>query len=110
MFRIYFPEFGMNFRVVRRRAYIPVGTQLLMDVMSFEKRPDSRNPRPWATGGLAAGTAELAIRGAVHHRRASAPDRPAVKLKAPPSRHAAHCERDQFCRVTEPVLEDSKSR
>ena len=71
VFRIYFPEFGMNFRVVFDG--VPKGgsaTRLLLDVMSFERRPDFRNPRPWATGGLAVGTAALAIRGALHHRRA----------------------------------------
>ena len=31
--------------------------------MSFERRPDLRNPRPWVTGGLAVGAAALAIRG-----------------------------------------------
>lgn len=70
LFRIYFPEFGMNFRVVfdggsdEGRA-----TRLLLDMMSFERRPDLRNPRPWVTGGLAVGTAALAIRGVLHHHR-----------------------------------------
>jgi CubicO group peptidase (beta-lactamase class C family) len=71
VFRIYIPEFGMNFRVVFDGA--PKGgsaARLLLDVMSLERRPDFRNPRPWATGGLAVGTAALAVRGAVHHRRA----------------------------------------
>ncbi|WP_142031090.1 serine hydrolase domain-containing protein [Arthrobacter sp. SLBN-112] len=36
--------------------------QLLMDVMAFEKRPDVRNPRRLAAGGLAAGAATLAVR------------------------------------------------
>lgn len=40
----------------------------LGDVMSFERRPDFRNPRLWVTGGLAFGTAALAIRSVVHHR------------------------------------------
>jgi hypothetical protein len=71
VFRIYFPEFGMNFRVVFDGGPKDgSATRLLLDVMSFERRPDFRNPRPWATGGLAAGTAALAIRGVVHHRRA----------------------------------------
>ena len=43
-------------------------TRLLLDLMSFERRPDFRNPRPWVTGGLAAGTAALAIRSVLHHR------------------------------------------
>jgi CubicO group peptidase (beta-lactamase class C family) len=69
VFRIYFPEFGMNLRVVfdggpKQGAAM----RLLLDVMSFERRPDFRNPRPWVTGGLAAGTAALAIRSVLHHR------------------------------------------
>ena len=69
VFRIYFPEFGMNLRVAfdggpKQGA----ATRLLLDLMSFERRPDFRNPRPWVTGGLAAGTAALAIRSVLHHR------------------------------------------
>jgi hypothetical protein len=41
--------------------------RLLMDVMSFERRPDFRNPRPWVTGGLTVGAAALAIRAIVRH-------------------------------------------
>jgi len=71
VFRIYFPEFGMNFRVVFGGGPEDgSAARLLLDVMSFERRPDFRNPRPWVTGGLAVGIAALAIRGAVHHRRA----------------------------------------
>jgi CubicO group peptidase (beta-lactamase class C family) len=69
VFRIYFPEFGMNLRLVfdggRKQG---AATRLLLDVMSFERRPDFRNPRPWVTGGLAASTAALAIRSVLHHR------------------------------------------
>ena len=71
VFRIYFPEFGMSFRVVFDGG--PEGgtaTRLLMDVMSFERRPGFRNPRPWVTGGLAAGTAALIVRGILHRRSA----------------------------------------
>jgi hypothetical protein len=68
VFRIYFPEFGMNLRVVFDSGP-PDGTamRLLMDVMSFERRPDFRNPRPWLTGGLTVGAAALAIRAIVRH-------------------------------------------
>ena len=76
VFRIYFPEFGMHFRVVFDSG--PQGgtaTRLILGscqagagVMSFDRRPDFRNPRPWLTGGLAAGTAALAIRSVLHHR------------------------------------------
>jgi hypothetical protein len=71
VFRIYFPEFGMNMRVVFDGGPKEgSATRLLLDVMSFERRPNFRNPRPWVTGGLTVGTAALAIRGVVHHRRA----------------------------------------
>jgi CubicO group peptidase (beta-lactamase class C family) len=71
LFRIYFPEFGMNFRVVFDGGPKDgSAARLLLDVMSFERRPDFRNLRPWVTGGLAVGTPALAIRGVVHHRRA----------------------------------------
>ena len=36
--------------------------------MSFDRRPDFRNPRPWLTGGLAVGTAAVAIRSVLRHR------------------------------------------
>jgi len=69
VFRIYFPEFGMEFRVVFVGGPEDgAATRLLLDVMSFERRPDFRNPRPWVTGGLAVGTAALAIRSVLHHR------------------------------------------
>jgi CubicO group peptidase (beta-lactamase class C family) len=69
VFRIYFPEFGMEFRVVfDGGSNERTARRLLLDVMSFERRPDFRNPRPWVTGGLAAGTAALAIRSVLHHR------------------------------------------
>ena len=69
VFRIYFPEFGMNLRVVfDGGGKQGAATRLLLDVMSFERQPDVRNPRPWVTGGLAVGTAALAIRSVLHHR------------------------------------------
>lgn len=69
VFRIYFPEFGMNLRVVfDGGSEQGAATRLLLDVMSFERRPDFLNPRPWVMGGLAAGTAALAIRSVLHHR------------------------------------------
>jgi hypothetical protein len=69
VFRIYFPEFGMEFRVVFDVG--PKGgtaTRLIMDMMSFERRPGFRNPRPWLAGGLALGAGALAVRGVRHHR------------------------------------------
>ena len=69
VFRIYFPEFGMNLRVVFDGGPEDgTATRLLLDVMSFDRRPDLRNPRPWLTGGLAAATAALAVRGVLRHR------------------------------------------
>ena len=69
VFRIDFPEFGMEFRVVFDGGPKDgTAARLLMDVMSFERRPNLRNPRPWVTGGLAVGAAALAIRGILHHR------------------------------------------
>ena len=70
VFRIYFPEFGMNLRVVfDGGAKEGAARRLFMDVMSFERRRDFRNPRLWVSGGLAVGTTALAIRGVVDHRR-----------------------------------------
>ena len=70
LFRVHFPEFGLDLRVVfasgrgQRRA-----THLFVNLMSFERRPDFGNPRHWATGVLTAGTAAVAIRSVVQHRR-----------------------------------------
>jgi hypothetical protein len=69
VFRIYFPEYGMNLPVVfDGGGKQGAATRLLMDVMSFERQPAYRNPRSWVTGGLAVGTAALAIRSLRHHR------------------------------------------
>jgi CubicO group peptidase (beta-lactamase class C family) len=69
VFRIYFPEFGMDLRVVFGGGpKDAAATRLLLDVMSFDRRPDLRNPRPWLTGGLAVGAAALAIRSVMHRR------------------------------------------
>jgi CubicO group peptidase (beta-lactamase class C family) len=69
VFRVYFPEFGLNLRVVfAGGSKQGAATRLLLDLMSFQRRPDFGNPRPWVTGGLAAGTAALAIRSVLRHR------------------------------------------
>lgn len=62
VFRADLSELGWHgFRVVFSRE--PAGdTTLLMDLMAFRRRPDVRNPKPWATGILAAGASALAIR------------------------------------------------
>jgi CubicO group peptidase (beta-lactamase class C family) len=59
VFRVEIPEYGKNLRVVFARAP-DGGMRLLMDVLSFRKRPDVRNPRRWANAALAAG-ATLAV-------------------------------------------------
>jgi hypothetical protein len=70
VFRIYFPEFGMEFRVVFDGGpKAGTATRLLLDVMSFDRRPDLHNPRPWLTGGLAVGTTALTIRSVLRRRR-----------------------------------------
>jgi hypothetical protein len=69
VFRIYFPEFGMNLRAVfDGGSKQGASTRLLLDVMSFDRRPDLRNPRPWLTGGLAVGAAALASRSVLRRR------------------------------------------
>lgn len=50
--------------------------RLLMDAMALHKRPDVRNPRPWAAGVLAAGGAALAVRGVRAASTRAAPRRP----------------------------------
>lgn len=44
--------------------------RLTMNGLSFEKRPEARNPRLWARGILAGGVAAVALRGI---RRAGSP-------------------------------------
>jgi hypothetical protein len=51
----------MQFRVAFDGPKEGKATRLLMDMMSFERRPDFRNPRPWLIGGLAGGAAALAV-------------------------------------------------
>lgn len=61
VFRVQIPGFGMDLRVVFQDGPQP---RLLMDVMSFRKRPDVLNPRRWmVTGGVAAGAAAMTLRG-----------------------------------------------
>jgi CubicO group peptidase (beta-lactamase class C family) len=44
--------------------------RLLLNGMSFRRRPDIRNPRPWVIGALAAGTFAVALAIRHRHRRA----------------------------------------
>ena len=63
VFRVELPDFGITSRVVFCRP--PGGgaaTRLLMDVMSFERRPEPLNPRRWVDGLAVAGAAALYTR------------------------------------------------
>jgi CubicO group peptidase (beta-lactamase class C family) len=62
VFRVEIPDYGKNLRVVFARAPEDGGMRLLMEVLSFRKRPDVRNPRRWANAALAAAAAALAVR------------------------------------------------
>jgi CubicO group peptidase (beta-lactamase class C family) len=70
VFRVEFPEFGFSFRVVFSGGSEDrvTATRLLMDLMSFHKRPGVRNPRRWVNGVAATGAVALAIRHGLHHR------------------------------------------
>jgi hypothetical protein len=61
VFRVEIPEYGKHCRIVftggRDTGNQPM--RLLLEVMSFQKRPDARNPRRWVNGALAAGAAAL---------------------------------------------------
>jgi CubicO group peptidase (beta-lactamase class C family) len=59
VYRVEFPRYGKTWSVVFTDDTPP---RLLLDVMSFQKRPDWRNPRRWAAGLAAAGVAGAAIR------------------------------------------------
>jgi len=83
VFRAELPEFGTSLRVAFSEAseHPVTPPRLLIDLISFQKRPDVRDPRRWAAGAAAVGAAAFAIR----HRRASprrAPD--LVKYENPP--------------------------
>ena len=76
VFRSYLPEFGMNLPVVFDGGPgAGPATRLWLDRMSFERRPDLRNPRPWVSGVAAAGVAALAVRSLRHHRASGAQPR-----------------------------------
>jgi hypothetical protein len=69
LFRAELPAFGMSLRVLFSQASEAEGTppRLLIDLFSFQKRPEVRNPRRWVTGAAAAGAVALAIRHGRHH-------------------------------------------
>jgi len=63
VFRAELPEFGLTMPVVFSGA--PGGggtaTRLVLDLMSFRRRPTAGNPRRWVNGAAAAGAVALAI-------------------------------------------------
>jgi CubicO group peptidase (beta-lactamase class C family) len=64
VFRVEIPEYGQTHRVVFKPARENRGTpaRLLIDVMSFRKRPDTRNPRRLAGGALLAAVTTAGVR------------------------------------------------
>ena len=59
VYRVEFREYDKTWRVVFTQDTPP---RLLLDVMSFQKRPDWKNPRRWAAGIAVAGAAAAAVR------------------------------------------------
>jgi CubicO group peptidase (beta-lactamase class C family) len=59
VYRVEIPRYDKTWRVVFTDDMPP---RLLLDVMSFQKRPDWKNPRRWATGLTVAGAAAAAVR------------------------------------------------
>jgi len=59
VYRVVLPQYGWNLGVVFTEDSPP---RLLLDLMSFEKRPDWRNPRRWATGAAAAAVTAAVVR------------------------------------------------
>jgi CubicO group peptidase (beta-lactamase class C family) len=59
VYRVEFPRYDKTWRAVFTDDTPP---RLLLDVMSFKKRPDWRNPRRWGAGIAAAGVAGTVIR------------------------------------------------
>jgi CubicO group peptidase (beta-lactamase class C family) len=57
VYRVEFPSYDKTWRAVFTEDTPP---RLLLDVMSFQKRPDWKNPRRWATGIAVAGAAAAA--------------------------------------------------
>jgi CubicO group peptidase (beta-lactamase class C family) len=59
VYRVSYPQYGWTLGVVFTEDTPP---RLLLDLMSFEKRPDWENPRRWVAGVAAAGAAAAALR------------------------------------------------
>ncbi len=58
VYRVVFPKYGWTQRAVFTDDSPP---RLLLEAMSFEKRPDWQNPRRWARGAAVAGVAATAL-------------------------------------------------
>jgi CubicO group peptidase (beta-lactamase class C family) len=69
VFRVEFPEYGYSLRVVFSEEPEDgvTATRLLIDLFSFSKRPDVRNPRRWINAAVASVAVALAIRRRLHH-------------------------------------------
>ena len=73
VFRVDFSALGKGTLRVVFSGFDATSTtpRLLMDGMSFQKRPDLRNPRPWVAAALSAGAAALTL--TIRHRRRRGP-------------------------------------
>jgi hypothetical protein len=58
VYRVEFPRYDKTWRVVFTEDTPP---RLLLDVLSFQRRPGWRNPRRWSTAVLAAGVAGAVV-------------------------------------------------
>jgi CubicO group peptidase (beta-lactamase class C family) len=69
VFRAEFPEYGMAFHVAfaGESAEGAATARLALEVMSFRKRPDLRNPRRCVNAAAAAGAVTLALRHVARH-------------------------------------------
>lgn len=59
VYRVEFPSYDKTWRVVFTEDTPP---RLLLDVLSFQQRPDWKNPRRWAAGVTVAGAAAAVMR------------------------------------------------
>jgi hypothetical protein len=58
VYRIVYPQYGWSLGVVFTEDTPP---RLVLDLMSFVKRPDWENPREWVRGAVVAGAAAAAL-------------------------------------------------
>ena len=70
VFRVEFADYGIDLPVAFSRGGDSASdTRLVLDLLSFRKRPDVRNPRRWVNATAAAGAGALVL-GYARHRRA----------------------------------------